>query len=313
MKLKNFIYLNTDKLVSLAAQVYEGNVEEVLVLSGRDKESLQEQKGHLGSGGRDSIRQEESEERRERRSLRDYAYSQFEEKLVSEKVAIDATKDLAPRAGMIVRVSGVAQLSDFQALTAFVERFNEYGAAISIVSNQKMTKKDAVKAARDAGLWNTDHFLEAMSMLTKTQYGEDVEIQVRPPGGKLQYTGLLDPSFLREPRSRLIKKYTGNPQGKFVVLGVVLNVGDGNAEANGGLSAPPISGTLAAPLSISPSPAGADDSGEEVPGMKEAIRGLSGNISDIVRSFHEVGGQEVVLDVVAAYLETSAERPSRNA
>lgn len=82
--IKNFIYLDEEKMYSLSSQLFEGVTEYVLNESISEKGESEEQKGPVGSGRvlGDILRN--SERNTEKKFLNDYSYTIFEKKLLDD-------------------------------------------------------------------------------------------------------------------------------------------------------------------------------------------------------------------------------------
>ncbi|HSH24742.1 MAG TPA: hypothetical protein VLA13_04310, partial [Massilibacterium sp.] len=82
--IKNFIYLDEEKMYSLSSQLFEGVTEYVLNESASERDETEEQKGPVGSGRvlGDILRN--SERNTEKKFLNDYSYTIFEKKLLDD-------------------------------------------------------------------------------------------------------------------------------------------------------------------------------------------------------------------------------------
>lgn len=83
--IKNFIYLDEEKMYSLSSQLFEGVTEYVLNESSSEQEKSEEQKGPIGSGRilGDILRNRERNT--EKKFLNDYSYTIFEKKLLEDE------------------------------------------------------------------------------------------------------------------------------------------------------------------------------------------------------------------------------------
>ena len=80
--IKNFIYLDEEKMYSLSSQVFEGITEYVLNEKSTESENIESQKGPVGSGRilGDILRQ--ADKKTEKKFLSDFSYTLFEQKLL---------------------------------------------------------------------------------------------------------------------------------------------------------------------------------------------------------------------------------------
>jgi hypothetical protein len=87
---KLLVYLDEYKIYSISSQIFEGLTEEVIQYSHRETRDREEQKGPLGSGRILADILTDSQGRSERKFLYDYAYTLFEDRLVTASSAMVA-------------------------------------------------------------------------------------------------------------------------------------------------------------------------------------------------------------------------------
>ena len=89
--IKNFIYLDIDKLYSMSSQIFEGITEYIVGESASEVERSEAQKGPVGSGRVMGDILRHNDKKSEKRFLHDYSYSLFEEKLLKDGKILDLT------------------------------------------------------------------------------------------------------------------------------------------------------------------------------------------------------------------------------
>ena len=93
--IKNFIYLDEEKMYSLSSQLFEGVTEYVLNESSSEQGKSEEQKGPVGSGRVLGDILKNSERNTEKKFLNDYSYTIFEKKLLEEELVLIVSGDKA--------------------------------------------------------------------------------------------------------------------------------------------------------------------------------------------------------------------------
>lgn len=151
---RQFVYLDEYKMYSLYSQMFEGFTEYVVRYDEEGKQAAESQKGPIASGRvlADIVASKRGQE--ERRFLHDYAYTVFEDELSRRKMLTtisgsgDMTSELQP--GRVVKISGSAVFNDMQAISKLIERFNDFGLAITYVTTLK-EREAAIEQAEAAG------------------------------------------------------------------------------------------------------------------------------------------------------------------
>ena len=91
--LKNIIYLDEYKLISLSSQLFEGVTEHLISRNTESRSESEQQKGEFGSGRilADAIRNDRGTE--EKKVLHDHLYSVFENTLTDTKMVKVVTSE----------------------------------------------------------------------------------------------------------------------------------------------------------------------------------------------------------------------------
>lgn len=90
--IKNFIYLDEDKMYSLSSQIFEGVTEYILDEKSTESEETESQKGPLASGRILSDILKRVGRTTEKKFLNDFSYSLFEKNCLKIKKSLRSTK-----------------------------------------------------------------------------------------------------------------------------------------------------------------------------------------------------------------------------
>ncbi len=135
--IKNFIYLDEEKMYSLSSQLFEGITEYVLKESLSEKENNEEQKGPVGSGRILGDILKRSDRHSEKKFLNDYSYNLFENKLIEDERVLYETEldgDQSLRKSFI-KISSKLIFNDMNTVQSTLKNYNAIGQAIAHISN----------------------------------------------------------------------------------------------------------------------------------------------------------------------------------
>lgn len=252
--IKNFVYIDEYKMYSLSSQIFEGVTEYLINEDHKAEEDQESQKGPLSSGRvLASIMKNESKVT-QGKSLNDYSYTLFEKQLFSMdkvlEIDIDNIEESISKIDdySFVKIKGKAIFHDVEKIIETLKTFNDFGEAITYVTNSesinklkaeaillkagennkgKRSKIDAelkkitnIKAlAKEAGLQLDDEFTKNLSYLLSYGYFDQIDMQI-DVNGRL-FSAPLDRACLRDDINLLIKKYARHTEKEFVIFGVV--------------------------------------------------------------------------------------------
>jgi hypothetical protein len=314
-QLRQIIYLDEYKMYSLYSQLFEGLTDYIVQYKEASKREEEHQKGPLASGRLLADIADDRSGKHERRFLHDYAYTQFEEKLIAEKKVVEYIPPLENgltipiRPGTILRIKGSAVFNDIKAICDMIAGFNRFGEAITYVTThggmaaakevaeQKLKEErdrnvrakmkvalksltDVKKQAKEAGLHQDEKFLENLKYLLDYGYAGHFELQIRPSGESPHrpfFSALLKREYLREDATLLVKKHSRQAQGQFCVLGVACQCPMGDE------------------------PEKVDNS--EVTQLREALGKMVSALSLIEKGFLGRLENEIIIDPLAVYRE----------
>lgn len=253
LSLRDFIYLDTDRLKSIIAQ-FEGGIATSATEGKITTKQLEaEIKGNLiavvnAKGGASYLWQNEN---KETKSLHDYIYNKVEEILVSnelltkipeditsEDVSSGLAKDMISPTSFIL-IKGKVNINDYKKMKNIIEKFNELGKFIgrcSIMGKDmsdftKKQQQDALVEAQNS-MKIDDWLLKGIDLFIETFYKDRLVIKLAPFDDSLQFhfAGDLNKAYLREEIDSIIYKYGTAPQEEWTIFAQVASIPKENNE-----------------------------------------------------------------------------------
>lgn len=265
VQLRDFVYLDADKLYSFYSQVFEGVADEIVDshianLSSRTRQSE-------SPWSKESLSTEVAElsQRVESRVLYDHMYNQLEERLGK---AIDLPADLSAAnvreklAGtFLVKVHGPAEIDDYDRFEEFTNRFNELGEAIAYartisdegraaieqlsqsisdirdrneqarVRQQLKHLSDPKALAKELGLQQDDRTLASLRVWNEIFRRNCLEVAVKagPDVDDIVFRAVVDKRSLRTDSDKLRLLYGGAVLSPWTMVGQITYLpGDGS-------------------------------------------------------------------------------------
>lgn len=238
LKLRNFIYLDTQKLYSIYSQLFNGFTESFISESSNIETKGESQKGPLGSGHSLNDLLEVASKSVEKKFLHDQAYSKLEnyleEKLLLQVISnsTQVTIDLL-EGKPFVKIKALVRFDNYEKIKNFFRDFNKIGLAIATLSNFEKVKglvaileeqkslvrdkgkireieqkinnlKDFKEVAKNTGLQQDSSFLEQLT--TIMQFGYDNEFALSQEIDSKVFTTYLNRDFLRESPELIVRK-----------------------------------------------------------------------------------------------------------
>lgn len=308
--IKNFIYLDEEKMYSLSSQLFEGITEYVLNELSSDKEKSETQKGPIGSGKilGDILRNKERST--EKKFLNDYSYTIFEKKILEERsVAIisDATtvSELTPlESSAFIKITSRVIFNDANSINKTLKNFNKIGKAITHVSNFKelstaklqleneingtndRNKKAKLqsqsnrsvsigKLAKATGLQLDQEFIDDLALIL--DYGFQDQLEVQMSNGATIFSANLNRSFLRESEDLVIRKYSRKTEINFTLFGIITQHQKNKTEDF--------------------------EQKEDFDNFKEALANMISHLSNVEATFTGRLSNEIIIDPIALYTE----------
>lgn len=286
--IRNFLYLDSEKLRSLSSQLFEGVADSVLQQKTDSTQNSENQKGPVGSGKvlADIFRYQKSST--ELRFLEDHAYTLFEEEILKRKLVVNAdsnTSSLNFENCSFVRIVGELNINDTMVAANLIKNFNSFGASLYRVTNQATLEakalgkpihdKEIEKLARAEGLQMDAKFLEHLGNLTEFGSKGILEFQIAQ-AGKL-FSAPAKRESLREAEILTIQKYSRHSEANFTMLGIITQYGKKK-------NAPEV-----------------PDDTKDAENFKGAMRNLSEHMRVLEDALSGVLENEVVVDPIAIY------------
>lgn len=219
---RDFIYMDTERLSSLYSQVFEGVVEQIIRQASDKRTDTDTQEGGAENAGATlETRLAQASYETESRVLSDHMYSLLIERLQTSiqdasQLTLENYQDVLPQT-YLMKVTGLATLLDYERLTQIIDEFEEIGRALNYLpnsqtymlansliseleSNKRMVKGNQKKAIieqineikkiadadatyKSSELYQDPKMLEKLSYLTRLFYGDGFDISVEPNGG----------------------------------------------------------------------------------------------------------------------------------
>ena len=249
--IRNFIYLDEEKMYSLSSQLFSGVKEYILSELITEKDNNEDQKGPLGSGRLTTRGLKETSSRKEMISLNDFAYTEFEEKLIADEMVFDpdasSKKDFLEKS--FVKVKGKVVFNDISFLKkTLLNLDNIFDSLVYLEANDSIGKVKAEIAALEATTGNAGKgkkeriialknaidlkllrrekeydvdpdLMVHVAELLEFGYQEDFEVQVY--NKEKQYSSVLNRQCIRENENSLVKKYSRKTEVDFVLFGLM--------------------------------------------------------------------------------------------
>lgn len=247
--IKNFIYLDKDRLNSLYSQTFEGVAEAIVnsYVNSMDS-SNKENKPLLGETLEEKVG--ELSTKTENKILYDHMYNQLESKLDSvifrpEEVNNQNYESIFENK-FIIKVTGKAQIHNYNRMKLYFERFNDIGriiaysqaqsdptiikkiAEINNNTNLKKSQKEEHKnreieaVAKKFNLMQDQKLLDNLKEMTELYNNDGLEIIVSQEKDKnIIYRAILDEKYLRISTELLRVLYTLKPSESWSIVGQI--------------------------------------------------------------------------------------------
>jgi hypothetical protein len=328
MTVRDFIYIDGDRLYSLYSQVFEGVAERIVQTYIDELSSANTQKSSPLSGESAETKVAEASRRTENRLLYDHMYSQLETKLASaitEPVDLsqDSYADMLANTFM-VKVRGAAEIDDYRRLQVIIENFNTLGQIIAYPSimlsgllepegQQPLAgnKKDRHKQTRPAqqthqqkikelatamGLQQDEQVLQNLKTLGELFNPDGFEVTITPEAetNGIVFRGVLDKQWLRTRPEFLRSMYGIKPVASWTLVGQVTHIPG-----------------LSTSKEVQTSLAVETETDEENPSMRDPFRAMFSSSGAFEKMFLESRQRtEIVVAPLALYREYSLEDTS---
>lgn len=181
--LRDFLYLDVDRLYSLSSQMFEGAASHIVESFLSEQKKAEPRRGtglwpkvsaNLGENVAEAAL------RVENRVVHDHLYNQLEKSLadiIQEPINIDANNFREELAGsFLIKVRGRAVIDDYARLSTYLATFNALGASIAYITKFKTGEFEAARADLEAKKVELKTRLQASkNPLEKTQIKGQLE------------------------------------------------------------------------------------------------------------------------------------------
>ncbi|GBF52074.1 hypothetical protein LPTSP4_36120 [Leptospira ryugenii] len=252
--IRSFLYLDEYKLFSFSSQLFSGMTDYILSSDQQISSKTQTQTSQFFSGRSIGEIATMEKGKMERKFLHDFAYTLFEEQIVSMErlLTVDATNSNTAissfRGKTFIKVTGTAKFLDSKFLSSVIEDFNKVGEALTYVSTHdsrqeivkrvdeeaKQTKDrnqiarlkaqlqylaDARRLAKENNLYQDPQFLENIKYLLNFGYRDILELRILLPD--ILFSTIVNREYLRESENALIKKYALKTEKPLTLVGII--------------------------------------------------------------------------------------------
>ncbi len=227
MALRDFIYIDKNRMYSLYSQLFEGVVESLVQSVSYSSEEQKKEKKLEETIIDASVKVKNV-------LLFDHIYNTLEEKMMPHILVIDKTTtkdDIRPTS--IIKVSGYVTIEDYEHLSYLMGNFNEIGLALANMqlrskqeTGNQSSNNSIEKYAKDNGLTLDKKFTSSIVTIIENFHGNSMEILVETDNDELNlcFKALLDQEFLRLSQNTLRNLYGYKPCMKWTMVGEVTDI-----------------------------------------------------------------------------------------
>ena len=246
MDLKDFIYLDIDRIRSLTSQLFEGIPEAIDSKKGKEQDIKGKVKGGvplLISGGLEGsllFRQEKTETK----SLQHYIYVLFENKLndlgklkvLNEKFdekdwVNDIIREVLKETDFI-KITANVKIFDYEYLDNAFTMIKELPDTVAELASMNLTKDKKKQKKRETlkemGAQDWDSTIKSISRFINTMYKGIISLKIYPTGtDSIPYLlGRLNKNYLQYDRENLLFQYGTEPNQKWTIVGQISSIPD---------------------------------------------------------------------------------------
>lgn len=227
MALRNFIFIDKNKMYSFYSQIFEGVAESLV----KSVFYSSEDKNMTGKRLEETLI--EASVKVQNVVLFDHIYNSLEAKMLPNILVIsDKTtrEDINPSS--IIKVSGYVTIEDYEHLSYLMGNFNDIGLAIAYMQMQsndnsnKQSNNSIEKYAKENGLTLDKKFTASIVKIIENFHGASMEIVIETEESALDigFKALLDPKYLRISPNELRILYGHKPCMKWTMVGEVTDI-----------------------------------------------------------------------------------------
>lgn len=241
MHVRDFIYLDIERLKSIIAQAEGGLPVELEEGGARSRGVSGEGEGSLfgflkAKGGTEFLWRSQE---KETKSLHDNIYNRVEEVLIENELLVNISevfeddhknenyRDKLDNNSFIL-TKGKVYINDFTKMSRILNSFNDIGEFIAKCSTQNLPPSQKSKQFNELkkDLNIPDWLEDGLDLFFKTFYKERVEIKLTPLKSQpeFKFVGNLNKLFLRDNISNITYKYGTKPVSEWVIFGQIASI-----------------------------------------------------------------------------------------
>ena len=242
MDLKDFIYLDIDRVRSYTSQLYEGIPEAIDLKNGTEQET----KGKVNGGvplvirgvveGSSLFRQEKTETK----SLRHHIYILFENRLndlgklevldgkFCEEEWINGTVRKGLKETDFIKITANVKIFDYEYLDNVFKMIKELPDTIAELVSMNSTKGKRKRVKKEMGVDDWTATIDSISKFINTMYKGIISLKIYPAGADSApyLLGRLNKNYLQYDRENLLFQYGTEPNQKWTIVGQISAIPD---------------------------------------------------------------------------------------
>ena len=227
MALRNFIFIDKNKMYSFYSQIFEGVAESLV----KSVFYSNEDKNMTGKKLEETLI--EASVKVQNVVLFDHIYNSLEAKMLPNILVIDdktTREEIKPSS--IIKVSGYVTIEDYEHLSYLMGNFNDIGLAIANMqmqskdSSNKQSNNTIERYAKENGLTLDKKFTASIVKIIENFHGDSMEIVIENENSTLDigFKALLNPKYLRISPNELRILYGHKPCMKWTMVGEVTDI-----------------------------------------------------------------------------------------
>ncbi len=225
--LRDFIYIDKERMYSLYSQLFEGVVESLVESVSYSNEEAKKDKKLEETIIDASVKVQNV-------VLFDHIYNTLEAKLQPQIQIIDSQtsyEDIKPNS--IVKITGHVVIEDYEHLSYLMQNFNEIGIALATLTltsqapDKKMISKNTIdQYAKENGLAMDKKLCESIVKVIENLHGNSMEItiELEDDAFDVGFKALLEEQYLRLSTNNIRSLYGYKPCIKWTLVGEVTNI-----------------------------------------------------------------------------------------
>ncbi|NQE06434.1 hypothetical protein C5S32_11245 [ANME-1 cluster archaeon GoMg1] len=246
MDLKDFIYLDIDRVRSFTSQLFEGIPETIDSKNGKEQDIKGKIKGgmpFLISGGLEGgslFRQEKTETK----SLQHYIYVLFEDRLndlkklsvlnekFDEKNWVEGIVRKGLKESEFIKITANVKIFDYEYLDNAFKMVKGLPETVAELTSMSLTKDKRKQKKRETlkemGARDWDSTINPISKFMETMYKGIISLKIYPVGtdSAPYLLGRLNKNYLQYDRETLLFQYGTEPNQKWTIVGQISTIPD---------------------------------------------------------------------------------------